>query len=151
MGRRVEDSNFRALTSTNALCFYIIYLMLYVKRNQTGVVAQVLSLQRPRPGFESQVCIMLHVIFQLKLLCSASVETYHMPSWSKHTRVPDDHTKGIDPRSTMYHSQTHHMLHKKVNGFQAIGPDLLDQHLTNWGYPPWFAFTIFFIYFLFLF
>ena len=63
-----------------------------------------------------------NIIFLLIFTCSAYVDNHHSPSPSSVTRPPGDQTKGLDLKSTMYHSPRTTCLHKSQRISMLNGP-----------------------------
>ena len=128
---------------------YIIYLMLYIKCDQTGSVAGIYACSvqdlgsNPRSAqFQYYFAISVHM--QRYYGCTPCILNGQAYTRPKRSRQRQGFKERINP------GQMHHTWLGKSMRFQASGPEFLSLYLLNWGYPPWFAFFYFSPYILFL-
>ena len=124
--------------------------MLYTK-DSSGTDGRRTHGQSTRLGFDSQVFNKFNIIFLFMFICSANVQDAPYAHHLKRTRVPPIQIKGVDARSRLCPGQCANTQAKKVKQIASlIGPGFSSPYLTNWDYPPWFAFSFhFFLYLIF--
>ena len=103
-------------------------------------------LQWPRPGFESQVCIILNIIFQYVFSCRHNMRAHHTSSnWTIHASKIVRSMAKIQSVSYL-RSTASHMI-RKVSEFKAWWAKITRPKPPIWGNTPlWFdKFYFFFL------
>ena len=77
----------------------------YISNWLSGSVGKRRRHSRPRPGFESQVCLVSYIILQIVFPCSVQDKNVPCILKNQQPRVPWDQAKGEDWESTMNVSQ----------------------------------------------
>ena len=139
----------RFVPLTRSFIFYYL-LFIYLTKEFSGSAGKRWLCWRPRPGFEPQVCIILHIIFQSRFTCRSTYWGLWCTSKSNVTRPSQDQTKGWDWRYTLNSGQYASRLPGKSNGSLGCWARISQSNLPFGDYhPPGLQFSIFFLYFIF--
>ena len=145
----LERLNISRVWTTNVLFLLYYLLFIYLTNGFSGSAGKRWLLQHPRPGFESQVCIILHNIFQFRFTCCSTCWGLPYTSRISHPRPSGDQTKGLDLKYTLRLSQLASTLLKKVHK-AMINWAWISKSIPLFGdYPPWFAILFIFLIFYF--